>query len=85
MLLLDIERERLEIRRNDGRDTVIPMHPGDGDYPASAPWQAFVDLTLGRTDENPMPADLAAKTVAVLEAAYRSANEGGRCVHMAEL
>lgn len=85
MLLLDIERERLEIRRNDGRDTVIPMQPGDGDYPASAPWQAFVDLVLGRTDENPMPASLAAKTVEVLEAAYRSASEGGERVRIAEL
>ncbi|MDW8352150.1 MAG: Gfo/Idh/MocA family oxidoreductase [Anaerolineae bacterium] len=85
MLLLDIERERLEIRRNDGHDTVVPMRPGDGDYPASAPWQAFVDLVLGRSRENAMPADLAVKTVEVVEAAYRSANEGGRLVNVFEL
>lgn len=75
MLLLDVERERCEIRRDDGNDIVIPMRAGEGDYPASAPWQTFVDLALGRTDDNPMPPALAAKTVAVLEAAYRSAKE----------
>ena len=29
MLLLDIERERLELRRRDGKDEVVPMKPGD--------------------------------------------------------
>jgi predicted dehydrogenase len=76
ILLLDIERERLEIRRDDGNNTLIPMQPGDGDYPASAPWQTFVDLALGRTDDNPMDASLGVKVVEVLEAAYRSADSG---------
>jgi predicted dehydrogenase len=75
MVLLDIERERCEIRRNDGNDTDIEMRAGD--YPASAPWQTFVDLVLGRSDDNPMPPALAAKTVAVIEAAHRSAKDGG--------
>jgi predicted dehydrogenase len=78
MLLLDIERERLEIRRDDGNNTIIPLKPGDGDYPASAPWQTFVDLVLGRTDKNPMDAELGVKVVEVLEAAYRSADSGTR-------
>ncbi len=79
MLLFDVERERCEIHRNDGQHITVEV--GAGDYPASAPWQAFVDLVLGRTNDNPMPPALAAKTVAVLEAAYRSANEGSivRC------
>ncbi len=76
MLLFDIERERCEIRRNDGNDAVIAMRAGDGDYPASAPWQVFIDLVLGRSGDNPMPPALAAKTVAVLEAAYLSAQAG---------
>lgn len=85
MLLLDIERERLEIRRDDGHNTVIPMQPGDGDYPASAPWHAFVDLVLGRTDENPMDATLGVKVVEVLEAAYRSAASTGELVKISQL
>ncbi len=28
MLLLDIERERLELRRRDGNDEVVAMAPG---------------------------------------------------------
>lgn len=78
MLLFDIERERLEIRRDDGHNTTIPMKPGDGDYPASVPWQTFVDLVSGRTNENPMDAALGVKVVEVLEAAYRSADSGSR-------
>jgi predicted dehydrogenase len=74
MLLFDVERERCEIRRNDGKNITIDVPAGD--YPASAPWETFVNLVLGRVDENPMPPALAAKTVAVLEAAYRSAKEG---------
>ena len=85
MLLLDVERERLEIRRDDGHNTVIPMRPGDGNYPASAPWQAFVDLVLGRTDENPMDAALGVKVVEVLEAAYQSAGVNGRSVQIKDL
>jgi len=52
------------------------MQPGDGDYPASAPWQTFVDLVLGRTDDNPMDAALGVKVVELLEAAYRSGDSG---------
>jgi predicted dehydrogenase len=85
MLLLDIERERLEIRRDDGRNTVIPVKSGDGDYPANAPWEAFVDLALGHTDENPMDAALGVKVVEVLEAAYRSAADGNGTVRVEEL
>jgi predicted dehydrogenase len=79
MLLFDVERERCEIRRNDGNNIAIDVPAGD--YPASAPWQTFVDLVLGRTNDNPMPPALAAKTVTVLEAAYRSARENAviRC------
>jgi predicted dehydrogenase len=79
MLLFDVERERCEIRRNDGNNIAIDVPAGD--YPASAPWQTFVELVLGRTNDNPMPPALAAKTVTVLEAAYRSARENAviRC------
>lgn len=85
MLLLDVERERCEVRRNDGANTSIDMNAGDGDYPAAAPWETFIDLCLGRTQDNPMDAALGAKTIEVLEAAHRSASEGGRVVNIAEL
>ena len=37
MLLLDIERERLEIRRRDGKDTIVDMPPGSGAYACDQP------------------------------------------------
>ena len=52
MLLLDIERERLELRRRDGNDEVILMKAGDGAYVCQEPLRVFVDLCLGRKTEN---------------------------------
>ena len=49
MLLLDIERERLELRRRDGQDEVVPMKPGDGAYACEEPLRVLVDLCLGRS------------------------------------
>lgn len=76
MLLLDIERERLALRRDDGEDQIIAMAPGDGDYPAEAPYPVFLAICRGETVDNPMPGEVGARTVAILDAAYRSARSG---------
>lgn len=76
MLLLDIERERLVLRRNDGQDAHVPMAPGDGDYPATAPFPVFIDICRGRPAENMAPGEVGLRSAAVLEAAYRSAASG---------
>ena len=73
MLLLDIERERLELRRRDGRDEVRPMKAGDGAYACHEPLRAFVDLCLGRKTENGAPGLVGQRAVEVLDAMYRSA------------
>jgi len=73
MLLLDIERERLELRRRDGRDEVTPMKAGDGAYACHEPLRAFVDLCLGRKTENGAPGLVGQRAVEVLDAMYRSA------------
>ena len=54
MLLLDIERERLEVRRRDGRDEVVPMAPGEGAYSCDEPLTLLVDLCLGRAGRQPL-------------------------------
>ncbi|HEX2034832.1 MAG TPA: Gfo/Idh/MocA family oxidoreductase [Chloroflexota bacterium] len=84
MLLLDIERERLELRRLDGRDTVLPLQPGDGEYTCVEPVERFVDICLGRQVENDAPGEVGLRAVEVLDAAYRSASEG-RVVRVDEL
>jgi predicted dehydrogenase len=76
MLLLDIERERLEVRRADGQNTVVPMHPGDGDYPAEAPYPQFIAICRGASAENDAPGEVGMRAVEVLEAAYCSARSG---------
>lgn len=76
MLLLDIERERLEIRRRDGRDEVIPMKVGDGAYGCEEPLRVFVDLCIGRKTENDAPGFVGQRAVEVLDAMYRSAASG---------
>ena len=76
MLLLDIERERLELRRRDGEDTVMPMKPGDGGYACEEPLRVLVDLCRGVKAENSAPGEVGMRAVEVLDAMYRSAASG---------
>ena len=76
MALLDIERERLEVRRRDGRDTVVEMPPGSGAYECEKPLNTLVDICLGRQVENQSPGRVGMRAVEVLDALYRSAASG---------
>jgi predicted dehydrogenase len=76
MLLLDIERERLELRRRDGEDEVIALKPGDGAYACEEPLRVLVDLCLGRKTNNSAPGVTGMRAAEVLDAMYRSAQSG---------
>ncbi len=76
MLLLDVERERLEVRRDDGRDVTLLPERGEGDYACDGPPHNLVDLVLGKTDWNGAPGWAAMRSVELLDAAYRSAASG---------
>ena len=76
MLLLDIERERLELRRRDGADEIIPMPAGSGGYSCDAPLDVLVDLCRGIMAENMAPGLVGQRAVEVLDAMYRSAESG---------
>ncbi len=76
MLLLDIERERLELRREDGADRALPIDPGEGAYRCDGPPHRFVDLIRGLTTENPSDAAVGERSVGLIDAAYRSALSG---------
>jgi predicted dehydrogenase len=76
MLLVDIERERLELRRRDGRDEIAPLKPGDGAYACDEPLRALVDLCLGRRTNNSAPGVVGQRAVETLDAMYRSAASG---------
>lgn len=76
MLLLDIERERLEVRRRDGEDFTLPIPAGQGDYRCEVPPNRFVELIRGLSDRNNSTGEIAARSVELLDAAYRSALSG---------
>jgi predicted dehydrogenase len=76
MLLFDIERERLEVRRYDRIDTTFPMQPGDGEYVCVEPVERFADICLGYEVQNDAPGEVGMRAVEVLDAAYRSARSG---------
>lgn len=63
--------------RVQGRaEASIPALPAEQRYPSRAVAQRFVDVVLGRA-ENPAPGSLGADVAALLDAAHRSAGQGG--------
>ncbi|MEO1222726.1 MAG: Gfo/Idh/MocA family oxidoreductase [Pseudomonadota bacterium] len=78
IIFLDIERERLELRRHDEQDEIFPFEPGEGvaAYSTSEPLNRFVDLCLGREIVNDGDGTVGRRSVEVLDAMYRSAASG---------
>jgi predicted dehydrogenase len=75
-LRLDLYREWMEVRRNDRKDFSLETRPGDGNYTCEGPLNLFIDLIRGKATENLSPGDIAAKTIELIETAYRSASSG---------
>lgn len=76
MLLLDVERERLELRRHDGDGESVAIAPGDGAPDGIAPVHRFVDLCLGRMSPAQARPWGAVTDIEILDALYRSAASG---------
>jgi predicted dehydrogenase len=76
MVLLDVERPRFEIYRNDG--TTVSKNPGQppGSYECVEPLRVFVELIRGKSVDNCSPAWLGKRVVDILEASLRSAGTG---------
>ena len=75
-LLVDLEREDVWLWRPDGTELRPPLEPDAGVYDCDGPVDALVDLALGRDVANSSPGELGARTVELLDAAYRSATSG---------
>jgi predicted dehydrogenase len=74
---IDLGRELAALWRDGGKvDIRLPVTDRSGSYDCAGPPNALVDLALGRAAENRSPGDLGARTVELLEAAYRSARSG---------
>ncbi len=80
-LLVDVEagRERVQLRRHDGRHREIAVSKGEGAYSCEGPPNRFVELILGE-GINESPGEVAARSVELVEAMHRSAAENGRTV-----
>jgi len=63
-------------RYRPGDDLRVPLDPDAGLYDCRGPIDAVVDAGLGRSPANNSPAELGARTVEILDAAYRSASSG---------
>jgi predicted dehydrogenase len=74
-LHLDL-RDNVLWRYRPGDDLRVPLEPDAGLYDCRGPIDAVVDAGLGRSSANNSPAELGARTVEILEAAYRSARSG---------
>jgi predicted dehydrogenase len=76
MLLFDVERERLVLRRNDGADLITPITPGEGGYDGALPVHRFIEICAGLSNNNAADGENGARVVETLEALYRSAATG---------
>lgn len=76
MFQIDLEREMVWRFRSQQDDIRLPLAPEDGRYDCIGPIDTLVDLALGKPVENCSPIDLGARTVEILDAAYRSTGSG---------
>ena len=72
MLLLDIERPRLVLHRNDGARSDIPVGLSPGEYSCVEPITTWVDLLQGKAVPNRSSVVVGTRVVEVLDAAFRS-------------
>jgi hypothetical protein len=68
-----MDKERLEVHRDDQSSTIVPLPPGSGQYLRTAPLRAFIDLCCGVRRDNPAPGIVGQRSTEVLDALYRSA------------
>ncbi len=83
-IVLEEIQSTLYVRKHDGTDQRFGPLPAEERYPMFAPVNNLVDIILGR-GENRSPAEVGAKVVELLDAAYRSAGAGGQPVRVDEL
>jgi hypothetical protein len=69
---IDLRDNVLWRYRAGGDDLRVPLDADAGLYDCQGPIDAVVDAGLGRNPSNHSPAELGARTVEVLDAAYRS-------------
>ena len=75
-LFFDNERARVELRRLDGDDEVVPISQAEAEYDGTLPVKKFAALCAGVPVENAANAENGARVAETLHAFYRSAETG---------
>jgi len=76
MLLIDMERTRMELRRFDQDDVILDLAPDDGQYMAVEPINRLVQICLGTAARNEATGVVGKRAIEVLDAMYRSFASG---------
>ncbi|MAE08948.1 MAG: hypothetical protein CL661_09340 [Bacteroidetes bacterium] len=75
-LSFDLFYEHFTVHREDGRNLILNVKAGDGEYTCDGPIHNFIDLIRGKSSNNFSPAEIGARSIELIEAAYRSAALG---------
>lgn len=75
-LSLDLFYEHRTVHREDDNNFVLDVKPSDGDYACDGPVNRFIELIRRDRVENPSPGEVGARTIQLIEAAYRSSVSG---------
>ena len=75
-LFFDNERARVELRRLDGDDEIVPISQAEAEYDGTLPAKKFAALCAGHEIENAADAENGARVTEALDAFYRSAETG---------
>jgi predicted dehydrogenase len=73
---IDLHRDYLWLWRTDGYEYKPDLEDGAFSYNCDGPPNTLVDLALGKDVDNCSPGELGARTVEILDAAYRSVASG---------
>jgi predicted dehydrogenase len=77
VLLLDVDRERVELRRHAGQNISLNIEPGSGDYDCLGPVDRFVQIAADRSVRNDSPGWVGARSVEFIEAIQKAASGSG--------
>jgi len=76
VLMLDTERERMVVRRHDGKHHEAVIESGTGAYDCVAPPHRFIEVIKGEA-RNDSPGELGARAVELISAMFESSRTGG--------
>jgi hypothetical protein len=80
--MLDVERERVTLSRYDGRREEVAIAPDEGEYECLVPPARFIELITGASTENNSTAEVAARSVELIQALLASSADDGKEVRV---